>query len=77
MTTKVLKAENLLLQAKLDDALAEIKELKNLVEHMEKEKYNGIEIVAEPYETGLFRIDQMNINYLHTGAVEWLKKKKI
>ena len=76
MTTKVLKAENLLLQAKLDDALAEIKELKNLVEHMEKEKYNGIEIVAEPYETGLFRIDQMNINYLHTGAVEWLKKEK-
>ena len=76
MSSKELKADNLLLQAKLDDALAEIKELTNLVEHMEKEKYNGIEIVAEPYETGLFRIDQMNINYLHTGAVEWLKKEK-
>ena len=74
MSSKELKADNLLLQAKLDDALAEIKELTNLVEHMEKEKYNGIEIVAQPYETGLFRIDQININYLHTGAVEWLKK---
>ena len=80
MTTKELKANNFLTQCKLDDALAEIQELKNLVEIMEKEKElmekeknNGIEIVAEPYETGLFRIDQMNINYLHTGAVEWLK----
>jgi len=80
MTTKELKANNFLTQCKLDDALAEIQELKNLVEIMEKdkeimekEKYNGIEIVTEPYETGLFRIDQMNINYLHTGAVEWLK----
>jgi len=83
MTTKELKANNFLTQCKLDDALAEIKELKNLVEIMEKEKElmekeknNGIEIVTEPYETGLFRIDQMNINYLHTGAVEWLKKEK-
>ena len=73
MSIKELKADNLLLQAKLDDALAEIKELTNLVEHMEKEKYNGIECVDEPYETGLFRIDQININYLHTRAIEWLK----
>ena len=76
MTTKELKADKLLLQCKLDDALAEIQELKNLVEIMEKEKYNGIECVDEPYENGLFRIDQMNINYLHTGAVEFLKKEK-
>ena len=76
MTTKELKAQNFLTQCKLDDALAEIKELKALVEHMEKEKYNGIEIVAEPLETGLFRIDQMNIGYLHTKAVEYLKKER-
>tara|TARA_B110000902_G_C14057960_1_gene494346 strand:- start:104 stop:553 length:450 start_codon:yes stop_codon:yes gene_type:complete len=78
MTIKELKADKLLLQAKLDDALAEIQELKNLVEIMEKEKEknNGLGIVAEPYETGLFRIDQMNIKYLHIGAVEWLKKEK-
>ena len=76
MTTKELKADKLLLQCKLDDALAEIQELKNLVEIMEKQNNNGIECVDEPYENGLFRIDQMNINYLHTGAVEFLKKEK-
>ncbi len=76
MTTKELKAQNFLTQCKLDDALAEIKELTALVEHMEKEKHSGIEIVAEPLETGLFRIDQMNINYLHTKAVEYLKKER-
>ena len=74
MTTKVLKAENLLLQAKLDDALAEIKELKNLVEHMEKEKYNGIKCVDEPNETGAFRIDQVNVGYLHRCALEELSQ---
>ena len=73
MTSKITEAENQLLQAKLDNALAEIQELKAQVKIMEKEKNNGIEIVTKPYETGLFRIDQMNINYLHTGAVEWLK----
>jgi len=76
MTTKEIKAQNFLTQCKLDDALAEIQELKALVELMEKEKYNGIEIVAEPLETGLFRIDQMNIMYLHTKAVEYLKKER-
>ena len=74
MTTKELKADNLLLQAKLDDALAEITELKNLVEHMEKEKYNGIECVDEPDETGAFRIDQVNVGYLHRCALEQLSQ---
>ena len=54
MSSKVLKADNLLLQAKLDDALAEITELKNLVEHMEKEKYNGIKCVDEPDKCWIF-----------------------
>ena len=75
MTTKELKADNLLLQAKLDDALAEIKELTNLVEHMEKEKYNGIKIVNEPFESGTFRIDQININYIHIRAMENAEQK--
>ena len=74
MTTKELKADNLLLQAKLDDALAEIKELTNLVEHMEKEKYNGIECVDEPNETGAFRIDQVNVGYLSRVAMEDLSQ---
>ena len=74
MTTKELKADKLLLQAKLDDALAEIKELTNLVEHMEKEKYNGIECVDEPDETGAFRIDQVNVGYLHRCALEELSQ---
>ena len=73
MTTKELKADNLLLQAKLDDALAEITELKNLVEHMEKEKYNGIKCVDEP-GTSAFSIDQINVGFLHRCALEQLSQ---
>ena len=81
MTTKELKAQNFLTQCKLDDALAEIKELTALVEHMEKEKHNGIEIVAEPCPCtlGLFRIAEggpLDMMYLHTKAVEYLKKER-
>ena len=77
MTTKELKANNFLTQCKLDDALAEIQELTNLVEIMEKEKYNGIEIVNEPFEWGdcPFRIDQININYIHSRSMLVAKQK--
>ena len=76
MTTKELKANNFLTQCKLDDALAEIQELTNLVEIMEKEKYNGIEIVNEPFEWGsLMRIDQININYIHSRSMLVAKQK--
>ena len=72
MSQKILKSENQLLQAKLDDALAEIAELTNLVEMLEKEKHNGIEFINE--STGVFRIDQINVGYLHRQACEYLLK---
>ena len=72
MTTKELKADNLLLQAKLDDALAEIKELTNLVEYHEKinQQNYGIKCVDEPDEDYAIRIDQVNVGYLHKCAIE-------
>lgn len=69
-----LKSENQLLQAKLDDALAEMAELASLVEMLEKEKHNGIQFVNEP--TSVFRIDQINVGYLHRQACEYLLKNE-
>ena len=72
MSQKILKSDNQLLQAKLDDALAEIAELTSVVEMLEKQQNNGIEFVDEP--AGVFRIDQINVGYLHRQACEYLLK---
>ena len=74
MSQKILKADNQLLQAKLDDALAEIAELTNYVEMLEKEKSTGIQFVNEP--DGVFRIDQVNVGFLHRKACEYLKENE-
>ncbi len=74
-TNKLLKADNLLLQAKLDDALAEIQELNALVDYMDKNK--GVVMIAQPDSEGLFRIDQINIGFLHREACRQLKKENI
>ena len=74
MSQKILKSENQLLQAKLNDALAEIAELTSVVEMLEKQQNNGIEFVNEP--AGVFRIDQINVGYLHRQACEYLLKNE-
>ncbi len=72
MTTKELKADNLLLQAKLDDALAEIQELTNLVEHMEKAAFRpGLTFITTP-EDDTICLKQINISRIHQEAISRL-----
>lgn len=61
-TNKLLKADNELLQAKLDDALAEINELESLVDYMEKETHNCFS-----------KIDFSNPD--HQKAIDWLESE--
>mgnify|MGYP003119714742 FL=1 len=58
------------IQEQLDHALLEIKKLNLKVSAYEKKLYSGIEFVDEPVSEGLFRIDQMNLNWLRQRALD-------
>lgn len=58
------------IQEQLDHALLEIEKLNLKVSAYEKKLNNGIELVNEPVSNGLFRIDQINVNWLRQKALD-------